>query len=129
MLKTNKYLKNIKNMFNIFNTVPSVPHNITEVVSDEMNFRSNGILTLGVEVEFQLIDLETGNLSHCANVILDKAKSLGKNKIKPEFYLSTLEINTDKCNNVHDVKNDLTQSFCELQQIAKEMNVGLSTTG
>ncbi|MBP7709664.1 MAG: YbdK family carboxylate-amine ligase [Rickettsiales bacterium] len=94
----------------------------------ETNFCSNGILTLGVEVELQLINLDTLNLSPRAEELLKKAAPLTK-KIKQEFYLSTVEINTDKCNNVQDVEKDLSESFEQISQIANSMDIGLATTG
>jgi gamma-glutamyl:cysteine ligase YbdK (ATP-grasp superfamily) len=62
---------------------------------EEVDFRSNGILTLGVEVELQILDPETLVLTPRAEEIL---KVLSSNKkITKEFFLSTLEINTAKC--------------------------------
>lgn len=119
------FVKKIQNLFSP--VVLETPEPKEEV--NEVEFKSNGILTLGVEVEFQLIDLDTGNLSNKADEILAKAEAIQNDKIKPEFYQSTVEINTGKCNNVQEVEEDLGKSFSDLHKITKEVNIGLSTTG
>ena len=70
--------------------------------TDEITFQSHGVLTLGVEIELQMIDPTTYNLSSRAEELLERTASL--RKVKPEFYLSTVEINTDKCNDVHEAE-------------------------
>lgn len=94
---------------------------------DGIDFKSNGILTLGVEIELQLIDPETYNLSPRAEEVLDATSHL--ERIKREFYLSTIEINTDKCNNVQEIEDNLQASLSELLPITNELGISLSTTG
>ena len=53
--------------------------------SNKIIFKSNGILTLGVEIELQLLDQDTLNLTPRANELLDAGKFI-KN-LKQEFYL------------------------------------------
>ena len=96
--------------------------------SSEITFQSNGIRTLGVEVEIQLIDRESLNLTPRANEILMAGKDVIKN-LKQEFYLNTVEINTDKCDDVHQVKNDLKTSIDRLVAIGDELRINFSTTG
>ncbi len=92
----------------------------------EVNFSSNGILTLGVEVELQLIDNSSFNLAPKFNEL---ARLSNNSKLKQEFYLSTAEINTDKCLNVQEVEKDLSNSLDELSTIGKELNLEFATTG
>ena len=94
---------------------------------DEIAFQSNGVLTLGVEIELQLINPESGNLYSCAESLL--AASAALPKVKPEFYLSTIEINTEKCYNVQQVETDLKSTVSGLLPVAKEMGIEFSTTG
>lgn len=94
---------------------------------DEITFISNGVLTLGVEIELQLIDPESKNLASRAEELL-KATAQMK-RVKPEFYLSTIEINTDKCNNVHEVGKDLHATLNSLNPIAENLGIQFSTTG
>lgn len=94
---------------------------------DEIEFQSAGVLTLGVEIELQLIDPATCNLSPRAEELLVACSAL--KKVKPEFYLSTVEINTDKCNNVQEVEKDLKESISGLKDIANTRGIAFSTTG
>ena len=93
----------MKRLLSFFNSISS------ERKSDETNFRSNGVLTLGAEVELQIIDPKSLNLSPRAEDIINH--TLADKKIKPELYLSTVEINSGKCNNVFEIEKDLSESF------------------
>lgn len=94
---------------------------------DEIDFQSSGMLTLGVEIELQLIDRETMNLAPRAEELLNATQHL--KKVKPEFYLSTVEINTDKCADVHEVEKDLRGTLAEMNPIAEKLGIALSSTG
>lgn len=86
---------NNKNREYVMQNELSEPSLTTLLDEEEILFRSNGVLTLGVEVELQLIDASTYNLCSRAEEVLNRTSHI--KKIKPEFYLSTIEINTDKC--------------------------------
>jgi glutamate---cysteine ligase / carboxylate-amine ligase len=102
------------------------PHNSDEI-RNEIKFQSAGILTLGVEIELQLIDKENYNLSPRAEEILTACAHI--KKVKPEFYLSTVEINTDKCSTVQQVEKDFTETFSAITEAADTLDIALSTTG
>lgn len=95
--------------------------------SKEIKFTTNGFLTLGVEVELQLIDKDSLNLTPKFNELSKACKS--PQKLKPEFYLSTAEINTAKCYNVQQVERDLDDSLNEVVDAAKQQSIELATTG
>ncbi|KTC90174.1 carboxylate-amine ligase [Fluoribacter dumoffii] len=95
--------------------------------NEEIYFKSNGVLTLGVEIELQLIDSENYNLCSRAAEVLAATTHL--EKIKPEFYLSTIEVNTDKCSTAHEVEDDLYNSLASLQLATKDLGVLFSATG
>lgn len=94
---------------------------------DEIAFCSDGILTLGAEIELQILDTQTQNLVSRAGDLLEQCRHLPK--VKPEFYLSTIEINTDKCVNVHQVEKDLKETINSLQVVGRELGVHFSSTG
>jgi carboxylate-amine ligase len=94
---------------------------------EEIIFKPNGFLTLGVEIEVNLLDPNTCQLQNRGDEVLKAAEKL--KKVKPEFCLDTVEINTGICHDVHDVKKDLTETIQSLSAIAGEFNLALMTTG
>ncbi|KTC93429.1 carboxylate-amine ligase [Legionella cincinnatiensis] len=93
----------------------------------EIYFKSNGVLTLGVEIELQLINSEDYNLCSRATEVLNATAHL--EKVKPEFYLSTIEVNTDKCITVQEVAEDLHKTLASLQHATQELGILFATTG
>lgn len=93
----------------------------------EIEFQTGGVLTLGVEIELQIIDPDTMNLAPRAEELLAAAKHIPA--VKPEFYLSTIEVNTAKCRDVHEVASDLRTTLTALKPIADNLGVAFSTTG
>lgn len=94
--------------------------------TENLTFTSHGHLTLGAEVELQIIDRETGGLVPRSEDILAAAGNW-KN-LHPEFYLSTVEIATDKCADAHEVHRDLADSLDRLDAIGEDVNVAFATT-
>lgn len=94
---------------------------------DEITFQPGGVLTLGVEVEFQIIDPETLNLASRSEDLLKTGMAI--KKLQKEFYLSTVEINTDKCNTVQEIEEDLSRSLDMLMTLGNKLGVQFSTTG
>lgn len=97
--------------------------------AEKITFQSGGILTLGVEIELQIIDPETLQLASKAESLLKAAGSNGIKRLKPEIYQNMMEINTAKCQNVHEVEQDLLESFNALQALGKKEGVSFATTG
>lgn len=96
-------------------------------ISSDTAFLSAGFLTLGAEVEFQLLDSDTLNLTPRALEVLQKLSA--NSKIKKELFLNMIEANTAKHDNVHGIITDLTQSFSDIRKVTDEMGIKLSTTG
>lgn len=94
---------------------------------NEIIFKQNADLTLGVEIELQLIDDKTLNLSSKGEELL--LASASNQKIKQEFYLSTVEVNTGICNTVQETELDLRQSLYFLRAIGKDLDLRFATTG
>lgn len=95
--------------------------------SEKIEFHSNGVLTLGVEIELQIIDKKSFNLSASAEKLLNLAKKI--DKLKPEFYLNTVEINTGKCKTVQEIECDLNESLDLLEPITEKMSIAFASTG
>lgn len=116
----------------MFGTIRSITQRLRNFTiaaprGEDLRFQSAGELTLGAEIEFQIIDPVTLNLAPRADELLKKGAHLSK--LKPEFYLSTIEINTAKCHNVHEVARDLAESFDAMDALAEAVGVQFSTTG
>lgn len=95
--------------------------------ADTIDFHSHGSLTLGVEIELQIIDPITLNLASRAVPLL---KAGGHIKgLKAEIYQSMVEINTTKCNNVQDIEADLTESLAALHELGQKQDILFATTG
>src|SRR5688572_13291975 len=86
-------------------------------------FTGNPSHTLGVEIELQLVDAETGALSNTIQHILDRVPPKWKDAIKPEFMQSYCEINTGVCQTVKDVETDLTEKLIWATDVAEELGV------
>jgi carboxylate-amine ligase len=74
--------------------------------------------TLGVELEFQILDRQTLNLVSRAPAILAEVPQTLGDKVAPEFIRSILEIQTGICMSVDEVAKDLKSSIALLEQIA-----------
>jgi carboxylate-amine ligase len=92
-----------------------------------ITFRSAGVLTLGVEMELQLIDPDTLYLAPKAEELL-KALS-GYAKVKPELYRDMIEIVTGKCNNAFEIEKDLNETVTKLDAACRKLGITLSGTG
>ena len=97
------------------------------IEKDEIEFCSNGVLTLGIEIEIQLIDAATYNLCSRAEDVLETTAHI--EKIKPEFYLSTVEVNTNKCDTVQNAEDDLYETLSLLHSATKKLDILFSATG
>ena len=93
----------------------------------DTDFRSNGVLTLGVELELQIVDTETCALTSKAEDLLKALKA--QPKIKPELYLDMIEINTDICRDAKEVESDLGKSVDMLAAEGEKIGVSFASTG
>ncbi|HET9054301.1 MAG TPA: YbdK family carboxylate-amine ligase, partial [Cyclobacteriaceae bacterium] len=90
-------------------------------------FKSNErILTLGVELEFQVIDNQSLLLAPRANEIIERA---AHPQIKPEFFQSSLEIITGVCTTVFDAQTELKKLIGIVRKTAAEIDLKISSTG
>jgi len=81
-------------------------------------FKGNPAHTLGVEVELQIVDAETLELSNSVQSIIDAAPERWSERIKPEFMQSYCEINTGVCTTVADIEADLAEKIAWADEIA-----------
>jgi len=75
--------------------------------------------TLGVELEIQVIDPDTMNLTSRSIQILERLDE--DSPIKQELTQSTIEVVTDVCETVAETREDLTRSFKTLFEIGDDL--------
>jgi glutamate---cysteine ligase / carboxylate-amine ligase len=92
-------------------------------------FNGNANYTLGVELELQLVDLETGALVSKVGRILDAVPEEFKDFVKPEFMQSYCELNTDVCRTVKEIEEDLTRKLSWLLDYCETIGVGCIWSG
>lgn len=90
-------------------------------------FTSSAPLTLGVELELQLIEPESGDLAPSAQLLL--ARLPNQERIKPELFKSIIEINTGICKTVPQARRDLERSLAQMRAIAGDLGVEIMSAG
>ena len=88
-----------------------------------MEFKPSKPYTIGVELELQLLEPEQFNLTSAAPAILAELPIDFKERIKPEFIQSMVEVASGICNNLQELEADLTSSINILEGLAKEKGV------
>ena len=83
--------------------------------------------TLGVEVELQIVDLESRNLVPRAPELL--AATNDHPHVKTELLQSTVELNTGICRDVKEVRRDLMEVNEVVQPICEKLGCGVISCG
>ncbi|SEL00485.1 carboxylate-amine ligase [Maribacter orientalis] len=79
--------------------------------------------TLGIEEEFQVLDSDTYRLRSQMSKIVDDGKVLLQERIKEEMHQSMVEMGTNICENIHQVRDEV--SFLRQQVIKLADDEGL----
>ncbi|UCF87438.1 MAG: YbdK family carboxylate-amine ligase [Nitrospiraceae bacterium] len=95
---------------------------------EELVFNSSSAPTIGVEVEIQILNAETLRLTPLAPDILKMVHPSFREKIKPEFIQSMIEVNTKICSSVKEVEKDLKNTFSHLREITEGLGATLYFT-
>jgi carboxylate-amine ligase len=93
-----------------------------------IDFRASQRATLGIEVEFELVDRETRELRSGASEILAVLGD-GKGKVKHELLESTLEVITGICETVGEARADLEATLAEIAPVAEARGMSLMCSG
>lgn len=88
----------------------------------EVVFAGSKPYTLGVELEFQILDQQTLDLVPRAPALLSKVPLTVTDRVTPEFIRSILEVQTGVCASVAEVADDLRHSITLLEEIAAAHN-------
>jgi carboxylate-amine ligase len=87
-----------------------------------IKFQPSKPFTLGVEIELQIVDKNSMNLVPRAPEILDMVPTELKERIKPEFIRSMIEVNTEVCTDMNHVKKNFTHLIKLAEEIADKNN-------
>ncbi|MEK2645721.1 carboxylate-amine ligase [Bdellovibrio sp. BCCA] len=96
--------------------------------SPSIPFGKSDLLSLGVEVELQIIHPETRNLHPISPDILQEWSLPGPH-LKPEIFQSMLEIDTPICKSAQEVEDELLLTGRELLRICKKNGARLASNG
>ncbi|MBA3482397.1 MAG: YbdK family carboxylate-amine ligase [Pirellulales bacterium] len=89
-----------------------------------LDFQSNRLPTLGIEIELGLVDAQTMDLSSAFDKLLEHLPDSG-DRFKPEIIQSVLEINTDVCETIRDAEKELRGRLAVVEQAADSIGVAL----
>lgn len=84
----------------------------------EIVFARSRPLTLGVELEFQILDQRSLNLTARAPRLLARVPEPLRDRVAPEFMQSILEIRTGVCDTVEEVARDLRRTIVVMEEVA-----------
>jgi len=93
------------------------------------SFRGSAGPSLGVELEFQLVDAASLALTGAAAKVLADVPDGARGAVKPEFYDCCVEVNTGVCGDVGEVERDLAASLPATAQAAARHGVLLAWGG
>ncbi len=95
----------------------------------ELIFRGSPAATLGVELELQIVERETGDLAPGALRILEACREEGLECVSGEFMLTMLEVRTGICQDVAQVSRELQSSLVRVRNIARSLGYDLAIGG
>ena len=94
-----------------------------------LEFNPSAQPTVGVEIELALVDAQTMALCSKNAAILNRIPQKYADKIKPELMQCYVELNTDVCENLAEVKADLEAKLRVLSKAAAAENARLYWSG
>ncbi|MDH5235237.1 MAG: YbdK family carboxylate-amine ligase [Gemmatimonadota bacterium] len=92
-----------------------------------LEFAKSEPYTLGVEVELQIVDRDTHELTPKAPQLISRWGD--SPKVQPEIFQSMLEMSTGICRSAGDAERDLRATAVPLLALAREHGVRLISTG
>ncbi len=101
-------------------------------MSEGIAFAHSPKLTLGVEVELQILDWKTHDLCSGSRRLLhqlSKSSKLEHASIKPEIFQSMIEINTGVCDTVAHVRHDLVNALTQLRAAGESLGLEFASAG
>ena len=105
---------------------PEAPAAPAEVPLEDLTFRPSPGPTLGVELELQVLDRESGDLAPGAVRILPVCEEEGLDQVTAELLQSMIEVRTAVCRSVAEVRDSLVTTLRRVRNIASSVGYDLS---
>ncbi|HMO86411.1 MAG TPA: YbdK family carboxylate-amine ligase, partial [Lacipirellulaceae bacterium] len=90
-----------------------------------LQFQSNRLPTLGIELELGLVDVESMALSSSFARLVEELPEQGRDRFKPELMQCVLEINTDVCESVGEAERELRGRLGVVEAAADRLGLAL----
>lgn len=97
--------------------------------AEDAAFQPSPGATLGVELELQILDRESGELAPGALRILDGCREEQLDGVTGEFLLSMVEVKTGICRNVAEARDTLLPLLLHVRNIASSLGYDLAIGG
>ena len=94
-----------------------------------LNFVASQSLTLGVEIELQLLNPDTLDLIAKSEKILEMCGERKIDRVKAELHQSMLEVDTPICENVKQCKKSLCETIQTVYELCNQSNLLISVSG
>jgi carboxylate-amine ligase len=94
-----------------------------------VDFVGSAAPTIGVEIEMQLIDPETRDLTPKSIALLERCRMRGIDRVKAEITQSMVEIDTEIANDVKECRLYLEKRVEQVRKIARELGLHLAVSG
>jgi carboxylate-amine ligase len=104
-------------------------HAADESPLEDLTFRGSAEPTLGVELELQILDRESGDLAPGAVRILPVCAEEGLEGVTAELLQSMIEVKTGVCRSVAEVRDSLVPRLRRVRTIASSLGFDLATGG
>jgi carboxylate-amine ligase len=85
-------------------------------------------LTLGVELELQLLDPDSLDLAPACGAVLARLPQQEK-RVRPEIFQAMLEVSTGICRDVRQVRSELEEVVAQVRQACDALGVVLASSG
>ena len=85
--------------------------------------------TLGIEEEFQILDNDTYRLRSQMSKIIDDGKVFLQERIKEEMHQSMVEMGTNICENIHQVRDEVSYLRQQVIKLADDEGVKVAAAG
>ncbi len=85
--------------------------------------------TLGIEEEFQLIDLETRDLRSHVQLLLEAGRELLGDELKAELHQSVIEVGTPICRDMSEARHQVVRLRSQLVKLAHSNGLTIAAAG